>query len=163
MNHALFSDFPDRAKLWVFPLARALSAGARARVAERLDAFFDDWNSHGAPVIGVHEIFEDRFILIAGYVEDGVSGCSADSLMRVMKALREEDGIDGFVRSLVFFRDADRVLRSVTREEFRALVSAGQVDDDTTVFDTTLSTVADLRAGRFETTFGKSWHANAFR
>jgi len=162
MTKKLFADFPDNAKLWVYPLARSLSPSEKSRVTERLDLFLRGWNSHDVPVRGAHEVFEDRFVLITGYVEDGVSGCSTDSMMRVMKTLREEDGIDGFDRSLVFFRDADAVLRGVTREEFRALVSADQVDSDTVVFDTTISTLADLRSGRFETTFGKSWHARAF-
>jgi hypothetical protein len=83
-------------------------------------------------------------------------------MMRVMKELREQNNINGFDRSLVFFRDADAVLRAVTREEFKALVAADQVDGETIVFDPTITTVADLRAGRFETTFGKSWHARAF-
>lgn len=162
MKKPLFPDFPADAKLWVYPLARPLTEADRARVRERFEAFLGEWNSHGAPVIGAYEVFEDRFILVAGYLADGVSGCSTDSMMRVMKTLREADGIDGFDRALVFFRDADQVLRSVTREEFRALVSADQVDADTTVFDTTIATVGDLRAGRFETSFGKSWHARAF-
>lgn len=158
----LFADFPNEAKLWIFPLARPLTDADRARVRERLDVFLGEWDSHGAPVRGACEFFEDRFILVAGHLKDGVSGCSTDSLMRVMKSLREEDGIDGFDRALVFFRDADNILRGVTREEFKALVSADQVDDDTVVFDTTITAVADLRGGRFETTFGKSWHARAF-
>ena len=162
MNKDLFSNFPDNAKLWVYPLARPLTGAGRARVTQRLDGFLSEWNSHGAAVTGAYEIFEDRFILVTGYLEDGVSGCSTDSMMRVMKALRDEHGIDGFDRSLVYFRDADNVLRGVTRPEFKALVSADQVDADTTVFDATIATVGDLRAGRFETTFGKSWHARAF-
>ena len=157
-----FRDFPDNARLWVYPLSRPLSESERARVNERLDLFLRGWNSHDVPVRGAYQVFEDRFILVTGYVEDGVSGCSTDSMMRVMKTLREEDGIDGFDRSLVFFRDADSVLRGVTRDEFKALVSADQVDASTVVFDTTIATLADLRGGRFETTFGKSWHARAF-
>lgn len=162
MNEDLFTNFPDSAKLWIYPLARPLTEAGRARVTQRLDGFLREWNSHGAAVIGAYRIFEDRFILVTGYVEDGVSGCSTDSMMRVMKSLRDEYGIDGFDRSLVYFRDADRVLRGVTRPEFKALVSAEQVDADTVVFDSTITTVGDLRAGRFETTFGKSWHARAF-
>lgn len=162
MNEDLFTSFPDSAKLWIYPLARPLTEAGRARVTQRLDGFLREWNSHGAAVIGAYQIFEDRFILVTGYVEDGVSGCSTDSMMRVMKSLRDEYGIDGFDRSLVYFRDADRVLRGVTRPEFKALVSAEQVDADTVVFDSTITTVGDLRAGRFETTFGKSWHARAF-
>jgi hypothetical protein len=157
-----FENFPDSAKLWIYALKQPLTDPQHELVRERFDAFLKAWNSHGTPVIGAYEIVEDRFVLVTGYVGDGVSGCSTDSMVRVMKALREEHDIDGFDRTLVFFRDADAVLRSVTREEFKALVSADQVDTDTIVFDATISTLGDLRAGRFETTFGKSWHARAF-
>lgn len=159
---AVFTQFPDEAKLWVYPLSRPLSADDRARVQARLDTFLHGWNSHGAPVHGAYEIFEDRFILIAGWVDGGVGGCSTDSMMRVMKTLRQEDGIDGFDRALVFFRDSKQRVQAVSRADFQALVAAGQVDGDTTVFDTTITFVGDLRRGAFETTFARSWHARAF-
>jgi hypothetical protein len=157
----MFAGFPDDAKLWVYPLSRPLLDADRARVTQRLDAFLGEWNSHGAPVRGAYEIFEDRFVLISGTVGDGVSGCSTDSMVRVMKTLREE-GIDGFDRTLVFFRDAAGKVQAVSRGDFQVLVSAGQVDANTPVFDGTIQFIGDLRRGGFETTFGRSWHANAF-
>ena len=162
MPQRYFPHFPDEAKLWVYPLARELSAADRARVTARLDTFLQEWNSHGAPVHGAYEIFENRFVLIAGYVDGGVGGCSTDSMVRVMKALRQEDGIDGFERSLVFFRDADRRVQSASRTDFGAMVGAGRVGPETTVFDATIQFVGDLHRGGFETTFGNSWHARAF-
>ena len=158
----LFPNFPDSARLWVFPLARALEPSERALLKQQLDDFTRAWKSHGAPVHGAYEIVEDRFVLIAGYVDDGVSGCSTDSMMRVMTSLKKEQGIDGFDRTLVFFRDDVRQLRAVAREEFQRMVDAGNVRDETAVFDATIQTVGDLRAHRFETTFARAWHASAF-
>lgn len=157
----LFPNFPDSARLWVFPLARALEPSERALLNQQLDDFTRAWKSHGAPVHGAYEIVEDRFVLIAGYVDDGVSGCSTDSMMRVMTSLKKEQGIDGFDRSLVLFRQGGLV-RAVPREEFQKMVDAGEVQDQTAVFDATIQTVGDLRAGRFETTFARAWHATAF-
>jgi hypothetical protein len=157
----LFSSFPDEGRLWVYPLARPLSDSERDLVASRLAAFVTQWNSHGAPVQGAFEIVENRFVLIAGHVADGVGGCSTDSMVRVMKGLREE-GIDGFDRTLVFFRDANNAVQSVSRADFQELVSAGQVDANTPVFDGTIQFIGDLRRGGFETSYAKSWHASAF-
>jgi hypothetical protein len=157
----LFSSFPDEARLWVYPLARPLSDMERELVASRLAAFVTQWNSHGAPVQGAFEIVENRFVLIAGYVADGVGGCSTDSMVRVMKELRE-NGIDGFDRTLVFFRDANNTVQAVGRADFQELVAAGQVDANTPVFDGTVQFIGDLRGGGFETKFAKSWHAAAF-
>jgi hypothetical protein len=157
----LFPDFPDDAKLWVYAFARPLSGEDRARVEQELSAFVPSWNSHGAPVHGAFEVVDDRFLLVTGYVDGGVGGCSTDSMVRVMKKLREA-GIDGFDRSLVFFRDAQQNVQSVKRDDFQAMVSAGQIDAETIVFDPTIQLVSDLRRNAFETTFSKSWHARAF-
>jgi hypothetical protein len=157
----LFANFPDSARVWVFALARELSPSERALVGAELDDFTRAWKSHGAPVHGGYEILENRFVMIAGYVDDGVSGCSTDSMMRVMTSLKKEQGIDGFDRTLVLFRQ-DGLVRAVSREEFQKMVDAGEVQDQTAVFDATIQTVGDLRAGRFETTFARAWHASAF-
>jgi len=157
----LFPAFSDDAKLWVYAMSRPLSEAQREHVASRLAAFIRQWQSHGAPVHGAFEIVEDRFVLITGYVDGGIGGCSTDSMMRVMKELREE-GLDGFDRTLVFFRDAGGRVQAVGRADFQALVAGGQVDADTPVFDTTIQLVGDLRRGGFETALSRSWHAGAF-
>ncbi len=161
MQH-LFSNTPDSARLWVFALARELSPADHALVTERLNAFVGAWKSHGTPVRGAYEVVDNRFVLIVGYVDDGVSGCSTDSMVRVMTSLRKENDIDGFDRTLVFFRDEDGGVRAVARDEFQKMVESGAVGDETIVFDPTVQTVGDLRSGRFETTFARAWHATAF-
>lgn len=158
----LFPKFPDSARVWVFPLSRELGLAERALVTNQLDEFIQAWKSHGQPVHGAFEILENRFVLITGYVDDGVSGCSTDSMMRVMTGLKREHGIDGFDRTLVFFRDDAGQVRAVTRDEFQKLVDSGEIGDHTPVFDATVQTVGALRADRFETTFARAWHANAF-
>jgi hypothetical protein len=160
--NTLFPNVPEGARLWVFALARELSPAESALVTRELDAFLAEWKSHGTPVRGSYAVVENRFVLIAGYVDDGVSGCSTDSMVRVMKALRQEHSIDGFDRTLVFFRDETGTAQAVSRGEFQKMVEAGAVGDDTVVFDPTVQTVGDLRGGRFETTFARAWHATAF-
>ncbi|HKW13058.1 MAG TPA: hypothetical protein VJS69_01090 [Candidatus Krumholzibacteria bacterium] len=157
----LFPAFPEDAKLWVYAMPRPLTGEQRKLVASRLAEFVTQWNSHGAPVHGAFDIVENQFVLIAGYVDDGVSGCSTDSMVRVMKQLREE-GLDGFDRSWVFYRDGEGRVHSVTRSTFQDLVAAGKVSPDTPVFDNTVQFVGDLRRGAFETTFANAWHASAF-
>jgi len=158
----LFPAFPEDAKLWVYAMPRPLTEEQRKLVTSRLAEFVTQWNSHGAPVHGAFDIVENLFVLIAGYVDDGVSGCSTDSMVRVMKQLREE-GLDGFDRSWVFYRDGDKRVHTVTRSTFQDLVAAGKVSPDTPVFDNTVQFVGDLRRGAFETAFANAWHAAAFK
>jgi hypothetical protein len=158
----LFPAFPEDARLWVYAMPRPLTEEQRRLVTARLADFVTQWQSHGAPVHGAFDIVENQFVLIAGYVDGGVGGCSTDSMVRVMKQLRDE-GLDGFDRSWVYFRDGDRRMHTVARSQFQDLVAAGKVSPDTPVFDTTIQFVGDLRRGAFETTFDKSWHAAAFQ
>ncbi|HET6462888.1 MAG TPA: hypothetical protein VFH33_03725 [Candidatus Krumholzibacteria bacterium] len=157
----LFPNFPEDAKLWVYAMPRPLTDEQRKLVTSRLVEFVTQWQSHGTPVHGAFDIIENQFVLIAGYVDDGVSGCSTDSMVRVMKQLREE-GLDGFDRSWVYYRDGEGRIHSVTRSMFQGLVTDGKIGADTVVFDPTIQFVGDLRGGGFETNFSKSWHSAAF-
>ena len=158
MNFTEFEQFPRDARLWIYGLDRSMDSETREQVAARLASFTADWKSHQVPVTGTFAIFEDRFILLSGYCNDGISGCSTDSSVHVIRALQEL-GLDGLNRDLVFYRDNGAVA-ALPRSEFRNAVRDGAITPDTTVFDLTLQTVADL--DQFETTFQDSWHAKAF-
>ncbi|MDH3197323.1 MAG: hypothetical protein OEO21_03705 [Candidatus Krumholzibacteria bacterium] len=157
-----FDQLPDDARLWVYALDRPLTGEERARAVVLLDDFVAQWTSHEVPVAGAWVVVEDRFILVAGHCTDGVSGCSTDASVRVVKEIERVTGARAFDRSLVFFRDGDGRVTSVPRAEFQAFVEQGRVTADTRVFDGTIHSVGDLRAGRFERSFGESWHARAF-
>lgn len=157
-----FAEFPSAARVWVYGLDRTLSEGDAGRVREVLDDFVAQWTSHGAPVVGAYNLFENRILVIAGYCADGISGCSTDSSVRVVRSLEDRFGVRGLDGSLVFYRGPEGTIDALPRTEFQRRVDAGDVGDDTVVFDTTVQTIADLRSGLFEITFARSWHARAF-
>jgi len=157
-----FDQLPDSARIWVYALDRVLTQEERERTASLLDQFVGQWESHKAPVAGAWEIVEDRFIVVAGHCTDGVSGCSTDASVRVIKEVEQATGVRAFDRSLVFYRDGGGKVTAVPRADFQALVDGGRVRTDTPVFDATIQSVGDLRAGRLERSFAESWHARAF-
>lgn len=154
---------PAHARLWVSAAERPLSPGEAQRLLERVDAFLAGWHAHGAPVAGARDLVHDRFLLVAADEEaTGVSGCSIDSLYRVLKELERELGVSLLDSSLVFYRDDTGEIRSATRPEFRELASTGGVGEDSIVFDNTVTTVGALRSGGWERRMADSWHARAF-
>lgn len=157
-----FFDFPDDASLWIYGFRQALTTGERHAVKGELEAFLGEWVSHGAPVRGSYKIVEDRFVLLTGHTPGGISGCSMDSSVRVFKTLKDRHGLDGLDRSLVYYRDAQGEIQGVHFSEFQKLVEKGQIDAETKVFDTTLTSLDDLRLGAFEKPFANSWHARSF-
>lgn len=157
-----FEHLPSNARLWIFPVERPLSAEEERELLFRVDAFLEGWETHGAPLTAGREWREGRFLLIA--VDESAappSGCSIDSMARVLKALGEEWGISFLDHSPVWFRDESEVRRA-TRGEFKALVGKGRVNLETRVFDNTITRVFQLRRGEWEKPAGLSWHRRAF-
>ncbi|GIV61696.1 MAG: hypothetical protein KatS3mg044_0562 [Rhodothermaceae bacterium] len=158
-----FPSFPDEASLWVYATERPLTANEQALVLDHLNRFFSGWASHGRPVRGAAQFLHDRFLLVAGHLEEGtISGCGTDACLDQVRAALEHVGTTWVSSLTIFYRDADGHLYGVSRPAFRRLIREGRVDASTPVFDLSLTTVGDLRAGRFERPAGQSWHATVF-
>lgn len=163
MSAVEFSLLPGDARLWIFAASRVLSEAESEALLARVDHFVDGWLAHGHPVVGARDWRHDRFLLVgADERATGVSGCSIDSLFRVLKELEAELGAGLLDRAGVWFRAADGEIRAASRPEFRALLRSGEVGDDTVVFNNTITTVGELNAGRWEVPLRESWHAQAF-
>jgi hypothetical protein len=157
-----FDDLPEHARLWVFAADRELSPEESDRLLAASDAFLGQWAAHGAPLACARDLRYDRFLLVG--VDEraaGVSGCSIDALTRTLKQLGGELGVDFMDNSPVLYREGAAVQR-VSRAHFGELAESGAVSLATPVFDNTVATVGDLRAGRWEKPAGESWHGNAF-
>jgi hypothetical protein len=157
-----FEQLPSDARLWVFPAHRPLSSEEEGTLLSRVDAFLEDWAAHGVPLTAGRDWRDGRFLLIA--VDESAappSGCSIDSLARVLKELGGEWGTSFLDHSPVWFR-GDGEVRRASRSEFKALAGDGQVDLDTPVFDNTITRVSQLLDGEWEKPAGSSWHRRAF-
>lgn len=155
-----FTALPDDARLWVFPSPRRLSDAEAAALLETIDRFLEEWHAHGHAVVGARELRDHQFLFIAADERaTGVSGCSTDSMMRVLKALEQQLGLSLADQTPLWYRDSEGAVRTASRPEFRELATAGAVNADTVVFDHTVPTVGALREGRWETRAAESWHA----
>jgi hypothetical protein len=158
-----FERLPDDARLWVFAAARPLDDAQQADLLAQVDAFLHRWAAHGSPVVGGRELRHGRFLLVgADERATGVSGCSIDTLFRTLGELEARTGVDLRDASLVFWRDAAGQVQAEPRPAFRQRARDGEVDAETIVFDNTIGTVGELRAGRWELPMRDSWHGRAF-
>lgn len=149
-------------RCWIFGSSKPLSESDPV-LRERLDRFFAQWNSHGAPVAGRWRILEGRFLIVLRQPEGAeVSGCSIDSMVGEVKALERELDAKLLDSSRLFWRNPDGTVTSGTRPEFKALAASGEVGPDTEVFDTTVTRLADLAPGAFSKPLRDSWHARLY-
>jgi hypothetical protein len=162
MPRVPFDQLPDHGRLWVFPLTRDLTESERATVLAEVDAFLAQWAAHGSPLQSGRELRDGRFLLV-GVDEDAESpsGCSIDALVNRLRAIGQEFDVSFIDHAPVWYRSADGV-HSVSRPEFKTLGAGGQVTRDTHVFDTSLTRVAELRAGKLERPAAETWHGRAF-
>lgn len=163
MDLARFSALPDKAQLWVYGFRNPLSAAQKRIIKGRLEAFLTSWSSHGRPVNGAFDFYGDHFVLLAGWLSDGISGCSIDESVRQFRLMKDEEGLDGLDRSLIYYRDAASKIQAVPYLQFQKVLDSGSLTAESPVLDTTIQSLGELRDGAFERTFKGSWHARSFR
>ena len=150
-----FQSIPDRARLWVF--VADVPVTDPAPVLNAVDAHLAQWAAHGVPLVCAREWRDDRFLAIAvDEAATGASGCSIDGLFRTIGRVQGQVGADLLASGRVAWRDAEGVIRVVTRAEFELLAASGSVDANTRVYETLAETVGGWRVG-FERPAGVSW------
>lgn len=162
MPHVDLSQLPEEARLWIFSAERPLTAGEQSRLLAAVDDFISQWKAHDTFLTAGRELQYSRFLFVAvDQRQAGPSGCSIDALIRRMKVLQQELGVELVNHAPVLFRRGDAIER-VERERFGELAAAGEISIETTVFDNTLTRLGDVRAGLWETRAADSWHARVF-
>ena len=155
-------SLPNDARAWVFAADPALDAARSAQLLATVDAYLPTWKAHGSPLTVGRSLTDGRFLTVAvDQHTAGASGCSIDGLFRVLQDAEEGIGTSMLGGGRIFFRGAGGLVISCTRQQFEAMAARGEVDAETVVFDTTVSTAADFRA-RFERRARESWHSQLF-
>ncbi|HVF38592.1 MAG TPA: hypothetical protein VM939_01745 [Gemmatimonadaceae bacterium] len=159
MPIARFEDLPDSSRVWVYGSSEELDPAKVDRLLNAADEFLEGWAAHGAPLTSARNWSDDRFLTIGvDQRQEGASGCSIDGLFRTLKGLEKELGTELVTSGRVYFRDRASRVRSVTRDEFSELAASGEVDGDTEVFDTSVTSLGEWRA-RFSSRATDSWHS----
>jgi len=158
------SGLPDHSRIWVFGAAAPLTAAQRETLDADLAGFVRGWAAHGSALVAGHEIVEDAFVIVAvDETAQGASGCSIDAMVRHLGELEGRLGIELLDGSRIWYRTGGGGIVSCDRAEFGSLSEQGDIDAATPVFDPTIETLGELRAGRLERSAGRSWHARLLR
>ncbi len=95
MPHIAFDELPPDARLGICGAERPLSETERGRVLDEVDAFIGQWAAHDVPLTTARDLRYDQFIFVAvDEAAAGASGCSVDALVRRMKGLQAELGVE---------------------------------------------------------------------
>lgn len=152
-----FETLPDAARVWIFGSDRPLTEEGTTVLLKHVDEYLAGWKAHGAPLTVGSQHRDQRFLVIAvDQSTAGATGCSIDGLFRVLQGIEPQVGASLVGGGRVFYRGAESVVQSTTREQLPTLVASGEITKDTVVFDTTITDLGSFRSG-FEKRAKESW------
>ena len=103
-------EFHSTSRVWVYQSSRLFSIGEAFAIEDILKEFTADWNSHGVPVKGYANLLFGQFLIfMADETATGVSGCSTDSSVRVVKKIESLCKVNMFDRQTLAFVVKDKI------------------------------------------------------
>lgn len=137
-------DFNDNSRVWIYQSSRLFFISEALEMEETFAKFIQGWNSHGTPVKGYANLFFGRFIVfMADESATGVSGCSTDSSVRIIKEIEEKYGVDMFNRQMLTFILKDK-LEQLPLSQLNYAFENNFVGEDTLYFNNTVLTKEQL-------------------
>ena len=141
------SDFPPDARVWIYQSNRLFTLHEALQVEDILKTFVASWNSHGTPVRGYANLFFGQFIvLVADETNHGVSGCSTDSSVRMIKEIEQLFRVQMFDRLLLAFIVKERV-QMIPMAQLPYALQNNFLDESTLYFNNTVQTLEQLKNG----------------
>ncbi len=137
-------EFNDNSRVWIYQSNRLFSLSEALQLEEQLRNFTDTWLSHGAKVTGYANLFFGQFIIVmADETVTGVSGCSTDSSVRLIKNIERDFNVNLFDRQMLAFIIKERV-QLLPLAQLDYAVENNFIDSDTLYFNNTVLTKKEL-------------------
>jgi len=144
MNELLPADFNDQSRVWIYQSSRLFLLSEVFEIEKMLEEFVENWKSHGDPVKGYANLFYGQFIIImADETGTGVSGCSTDSSVRLIKAIEQQFSVQLFDRQNLAFYVKDKV-QLLPLSQLQYAADNNFINADTLYFNNTVLTKAEL-------------------
>ena len=137
-------DFAANSRVWIYQSDRIFFMQEALEMETMLQQFVSDWKSHGTPVKGYANLFFGRFIiLMADENATGVSGCSTDSSVRLIKQIEKKYNVSLFDRQMLTFYIKEKV-EPLPLSQLKYAVENKFITADTLYFDNTVLTKETL-------------------
>lgn len=138
------ADFDQSSRVWIYQANRRLSMSEALNLEDVLNSFVAGWKSHGDEVKGFGTLLFGQFIiLMADEKATGVSGCSTDSSVRLIKEIEKGFGISLFDRTALAFLVKENI-QVLPMAQLSYAVENGFINEDTIYFNNTVQTKSEL-------------------
>ncbi len=143
-KYLLDDTFHPASRVWIYQASRVFSLQEALEIEELLNEFATEWKSHGTPVKGAAYLFFGQFIvLMADETATGVSGCSTDSSVRLIKDIEQRFGVNMFDRITLAFIVKEK-LQLLPLSQLQYAIDNGFIDNGTLYFNNLVQTKDEL-------------------
>lgn len=143
-KHLLKDNFSSGSRVWIYQSSRLFTLSEALAIEGLLNDFTAKWLSHGVPVKGAAYLFFGQFIiLMADEKATGVSGCSTDSSVRLIKDIEQRFGVNMFDRTTLAFVVKDKI-QLLPLSQLQYAFDNGFINSDTLYFNNLVQTKDEL-------------------
>lgn len=156
LKQILPADFNDNSRVWIFQSSRVFSEKEEIEINEQLYNFYIQWNSHGKDIKGWAKLLFGRFVVVlADETFSGVSGCSTDSMVRVVKSFERQYSVNFFDRMTITFLVKEKA-EGLPMNQIKYALENGFLETDTPLFNNLVETKQALE-NEWLVPLNKSW------
>ncbi len=142
-------DFSPESRVWVYQSSRLFTLDEALVIEELLNSFTAHWMSHGMPVKAAAYLFFGQFIiLMADEGASGISGCSTDSSVRLIKEIEQRFSVNMFDRITLAFFVNDKTgsyrVQLLPLSQLQYAIDNGFISSDTLYFNNLVQTKEEL-------------------
>ena len=143
-TYLLDGSFSPGSRVWIYQSSRLFMISEALEIEKMLNEFAAQWKSHGTPVKGAGYLFFGQFIILMADEEaTGVSGCSTDSSVRLIKDIEEKFAVNMFDRITLAFVVKDKV-QLLPMTQLQYAVDNGFISGDTFYFNNLVQTKEEM-------------------
>ncbi|AFL84029.1 hypothetical protein Belba_1409 [Belliella baltica DSM 15883] len=140
-----FEDIAAHARIWIYQSDRKFTQEEVSWIKDRLKAFCEQWNTHGALMPTSFEIKFDQVIILSVDESNlGASGCSIDSSVKTLREIEQKLGVNLIDQGKVGFLASEDTLAVNSVFGIKESVQSGLVNPETLVLNPLVKEKADL-------------------
>ena len=143
-QQAIPENFHPGSRVWIYQCNRCFMSNEIAEINTLLSDFVQQWKTHGTPVKGYAQLFFDTFLVfMADETAAGVSGCSTDSSVRLVKEIEKKFNVDLFNRQNLAFIVKDKI-QQIPLSQLDNALENNFISIDTPYFNNTVLSKSEL-------------------
>jgi hypothetical protein len=152
-----FNTLPDSSRIWVYQASRSFTENELHEIRQELDAFIEEWTTHGSDLKAGYEIRYNRFIILAlDQTETSASGCSIDASVHFIQQLEKKYDVELLDKMNVSYKQGEFVAYKPLND-FKKMAKQKAVSKNTIVFNNLVTNKGEYLE-HWEVPASESWH-----